>query len=149
MGTVCSTELACRYHGLRCGPDGRCLKIPARPDLTPSTRFTLTTFPVVERYGFVWTCLKPDGGVRRPPMPAWADPAFQPTLPPFVDIAGSAGRQVERFVDVAHFALVHPEACAATTGATSATSPRRCGAWNQRGSDGCDVSRSTRHSRRN
>jgi vanillate O-demethylase monooxygenase subunit len=33
-------------------------------------------------------------------------------LPPYVDIAGSSGRQLEGFIDVAHFAWVHHEAFA-------------------------------------
>lgn len=40
------------------------------------------------------------------------DPPYQPILPPPVDIADSAGRQVEGFVDVAHVAFVHHEAFA-------------------------------------
>lgn len=48
-------------------------------------------------------------------MPTWDDPAHQQVLPPPVDIYGSAGRQVEGFVDVAHFAFVHQEAFADAT----------------------------------
>jgi phenylpropionate dioxygenase-like ring-hydroxylating dioxygenase large terminal subunit len=108
MGCVEHDEIICAYHGLRFAPDGTCTKIPAQPDLKPTSRFALTTFPSVERYGLVWTCLMPQPGEPDlPPMPSWSDAAYQPILPPFVDIAGSAGRQVEGFVDVAHFAFVH------------------------------------------
>lgn len=85
------------------------LQIPAQPELKPSARFCLTRFPAVERYGLVWTCLDEDGANQIPPFEAWDDPSFQPILPPHVDILGSAGRQVEGFVDVAHFAWVHHE----------------------------------------
>jgi vanillate O-demethylase monooxygenase subunit len=147
MGHVEGEEIVCAYHGLRYGPDGRCRKIPAHPDLTPSTKFTVSTFPAVERYGLLWTCLTPDSldGVGNttngadladanapasalasagtstgsstlaaviPPMPTWDDPAYQPILPPYVDIAAAPGRQVEGFIDVAHFAFVHHESFA-------------------------------------
>jgi phenylpropionate dioxygenase-like ring-hydroxylating dioxygenase large terminal subunit len=112
MGSVEGEEIICAYHGLRFGPDGRCRKIPAQPDVKPPPRFRVAMFPVREAYGLVWTCLDPSGNTSLPPMPAWSDPAFQPILPPFVDIAGSPGRQVEGFVDVAHFAFIHHQAFA-------------------------------------
>jgi phenylpropionate dioxygenase-like ring-hydroxylating dioxygenase large terminal subunit len=112
MGSVEGEEIVCAYHGLRYGPDGRCRKIPAQPDAKPPVRFGLTMFPAMERYGLVWTCLYPEAASSIPPMPAWDDPTFQPILPPSIDIAASAGRQVEGFVDVAHFAFVHQNAFA-------------------------------------
>ncbi|MDB5783289.1 aromatic ring-hydroxylating dioxygenase subunit alpha [Caballeronia mineralivorans] len=113
MGCVAHDELVCTYHGLRFAPDGTCMKIPAQPELKPSSKFLLTTFPSIERYGLVWTCLMPQTGEPNlPPMASWDDPAYQAILPPFVDIAGSAGRQVEGFVDVAHFAFIHQKSFA-------------------------------------
>ena len=112
MGWVEGEELVCRYHGLRYGPDGRCRRIPAQPEVKPPGRLSLTMFPVVERYGLVWTCLAPEGEPAIPPLPAWEDSRFQSILPPPVDIAGSPGRQLEGFVDVAHFAFVHDTAFA-------------------------------------
>ncbi len=112
MGCVEGEELVCPYHGLRFGTDGQCHKIPAQPDMKPPARFKVTMFPVEERYGLVWTCLIPDGKSSIPPMPSWFDSSFQQILPPTVDIEGSPGRQVEGFVDVAHFAFIHHEAFA-------------------------------------
>ncbi len=113
MGWVEGEELICSYHGLRYGPDGQCRKIPAQPDAVPSARFKVAMFPVVERYDLIWTCLDPaDGPASIPPFAQWDEPGFQQILPPFVDIAGSAARQVEGFVDVAHFAWIHHDAFA-------------------------------------
>lgn len=114
-GWVEGEEIICPYHGLRYGPDGRCTKIPAQPDLKViSDRFRLKTFPVVQRYGLVWTCLQhePFNEAVFPQLTSWDAPDFQSILPPFVDIAGSSGRQLEGFIDVAHFAWVHHEAFA-------------------------------------
>jgi hypothetical protein len=106
-------EIICRYHGLRYGVDGRCRKIPANPDVEPSPKLKLAMFPVVERYGLVWTRLNHgDDSADLPAFPLWDAPGFQPILPPFVDIAGSAARRVEGFLDVAHFAWVRHKAFA-------------------------------------
>ena len=70
-------------------------------------------FPVIERYELIWTCLDPvDETPTLPDFPLWDEAGFQQILPPFVDIAGSAARQIEGFVDVAHFAWIHHQAFA-------------------------------------
>lgn len=108
MGKVVGDDLICAYHGLHYGPDGQCRRIPSQPDIKPPSRFRLTLFPAVERYGLVWTCLSPsEGEPNIPAFPEWDSPGVQSILLPHVDIAASAGRQVEGFIDVAHFAWVH------------------------------------------
>lgn len=104
--------IVCPYHGLRYAGDGRCRKIPAHPEITPSPRFQLPVFPVVERYGLIWTSLASTDPAGIPPFEAWNQAEYRRILPPSVDIHGSAGRQVEGFVDVAHFAWIHHEAFA-------------------------------------
>src|ERR1700753_3675142 len=61
MGHVEGDEIVCRYHGLRYGPDGRCVCIPAHPTGAISPRLRLHVFPVQERYGLVWVRLVDDG----------------------------------------------------------------------------------------
>ena len=106
--------VVCPYHGLRFGEGGRCNRIPASPNLPIPARMRLRTYAVAERYGLVWVCLARaplETGERPdiPPMPHWDDAGFQRiNCPPF-DIAGSAARQMEGFLDVAHFAWVHTE----------------------------------------
>lgn len=111
-GWVEGEEIVCPYHGLRYAVDGRCTQIPAHPELAPSARFTLQVFPVEVRYGLVWTRLDRDADTVVPPFEAWETAGYRQVLPPHVDIGGSAGRQVEGFVDVAHFAWIHHEAFA-------------------------------------
>ncbi|WP_278374458.1 aromatic ring-hydroxylating dioxygenase subunit alpha [Sphingobium xenophagum] len=113
MGWVEGNELVCAYHGLRFATDGRCTRIPAQPNVVPGDRFRATVLPVVERYGLVWTCLDSEDGIAViPDFPEWTDPAFQPILCPPVSMNAAPGRQVEGFIDVAHFAWVHHEAFA-------------------------------------
>jgi vanillate O-demethylase monooxygenase subunit len=71
----------------------------------------LQTFPAVLRYGLWWTCLRPDPAVAPmiPAMPGWDEPGYQLVTCPGFDVAAFAGRQVEGFIDVAHFAFVHTD----------------------------------------
>src|SRR6266511_2813105 len=58
LGWLDSDELVCRYHGWRYSVDGRCTRVPSQPagrKISPRAR--LFTYPSVERYGMIWTCL--------------------------------------------------------------------------------------------
>jgi phenylpropionate dioxygenase-like ring-hydroxylating dioxygenase large terminal subunit len=109
LGKHDGTGIRCAYHGLRFGADGRCNHIPANPDTAIPPKLHLKTYPAVERYGLVWTCLRPDPAAapNLPEMPHWEDEGFQQIVCPSIDIFGFAGRQMEGFLDVAHFGFVH------------------------------------------
>ncbi|MBB2201390.1 aromatic ring-hydroxylating oxygenase subunit alpha [Gluconacetobacter tumulisoli] len=107
LGSGDGQTIACAYHGFRFGADGRCVRVPAHPDNAIPKKLNLRTYPVVERYGLVWTCLRPEGDVDIPAMPHWDEPEFQQITCPWIEINGFAGRQLEGFLDVAHFAFVH------------------------------------------
>lgn len=114
-GWVQGEELVCPYHGLHYNTEGKCSKIPAQPELTKiSERFSLTKFPVVKKYGLIWTSLfnRDQSETNFPVLETWDAEGHQAILPPFVDINGSSGRQLEGFIDVAHFAWVHHQAFA-------------------------------------
>ena len=116
MGHHDGEGIVCPYHGLRFGAGGRCERVPARPQGAIPSRLNLFTYPAVERFGLVWTTLggtagatsgEGDAAPHLPTMPHWNDPGFQQINVPAFDVAGFAGRQVEGFIDVAHFAFVH------------------------------------------
>lgn len=107
-GTGDGASVACAYHGIRFGRGGTCVQVPAHPKTQIPRRLHLRTYPVVERYGLVWTCLRPSGE-QVPQMPHWDDPGFQRLTCPAFEIAAFAGRQVEGFLDVAHFPFVHQD----------------------------------------
>ena len=69
---------------------------------------------MVLKYGLVWTSLfgRDEQAANFPVLDTWEDAEHQSILPPSVDIAGSSGRQLEGFIDVAHFAWVHHQAFA-------------------------------------
>jgi phenylpropionate dioxygenase-like ring-hydroxylating dioxygenase large terminal subunit len=111
-GWVEDDTIVCPYHGFHYAPDGRCTLVPAHPDLPISPKLRIATFPTVERFGLIWCTLNghdESADQCLPDFEAWDDPDFQPIMTPTIDINGSAGRQVEGFLDVAHFAWAHME----------------------------------------
>jgi phenylpropionate dioxygenase-like ring-hydroxylating dioxygenase large terminal subunit len=107
LGHVEGDEIICRYHGLRYDRNGRCTCIPAHPGGAISPRLRLQMFQVQERYGLAWVRLLDNGLSAFPEMHEWDDADYLPVLPDSVSIEASAGRQVEGFLDVSHFAFVH------------------------------------------
>jgi vanillate O-demethylase monooxygenase subunit len=107
LGQCRDHALTCPYHGLVFGHDGNCTQVPAHPQLAPSSRFRLTRYAAVERHGLIWTCLGASPAAFPDLGPDWDDLKFRTVVPDPVPIRASAGRQVEGFIDVAHFAHVH------------------------------------------
>ncbi|MEV7134127.1 aromatic ring-hydroxylating dioxygenase subunit alpha [Arthrobacter sp. NPDC093128] len=70
MGKVVGRdEIQCPYHGIRYNSAGRCTSMPAQESINPSA--TVPSFPVVERYRFVWIWLGD---------PTKADPELVPDM---------------------------------------------------------------------
>jgi phenylpropionate dioxygenase-like ring-hydroxylating dioxygenase large terminal subunit len=105
LGRVCAGELECPYHGWRFGEAGRCTSIPALPGFVPPASHALATRPLHEACGLLW--LAPAGEGLPPPFAAEADARLRKlNVGPF-EVATSAPRIVENFLDMAHFAFVH------------------------------------------
>jgi phenylpropionate dioxygenase-like ring-hydroxylating dioxygenase large terminal subunit len=100
-------SLVCCYHGFRYNAEGRCVEIPAHPGAAIPPKLCLKTYPVEERYGLIWTCLSGTPAAPLPELPEWDDPAYQRAMPAPLDLRATAGRQLEGFLDVAHFAWIH------------------------------------------
>lgn len=96
-------RLACAYHGWQFGVDGSCLRIPAAPALTPTPRQAVATYETAVAHGLVWVRLEPGAG----PLPHPADVPARAVLCGPYDVASSAPRTVENFLDTAHFGFVH------------------------------------------
>jgi phenylpropionate dioxygenase-like ring-hydroxylating dioxygenase large terminal subunit len=106
MGRVCEGEIECPYHGWRFAGDGRCTTIPALPAFTPPASHGLATVALTEAHGLLW--LQPDGG--GPVLPRFdgeADAKLRKLNVGPYDVATSAPRIVENFLDLAHFGFVH------------------------------------------
>ncbi len=69
-GKINNGCVACPYHGWEYDESGRCVKVPAFTDPTRTPkRARLDTYPVVEKYGWVWAFLGDLEEAERPPIP--------------------------------------------------------------------------------
>ena len=107
LGSVDGDEIVCKYHGFRYAADGRCVKIPALPDTPIPPKLCLRTHPVREAFGLIWTQIVASPESPFPDFSGWNAPGDVQVLPESVALKSSAGRQVEGFLDVSHFATVH------------------------------------------
>ena len=107
MGCVRGGQLECPYHGWRFDAGGQAVVVPALPGFVPPATHRATVFESIERYGLVWVRMAAEGDAQ-PPVFAAEDEARLRKLNcgPY-DVAASAPRIVENFLDMAHFGFVH------------------------------------------
>jgi phenylpropionate dioxygenase-like ring-hydroxylating dioxygenase large terminal subunit len=80
MGKLVGRDgIQCPYHGIRYNSAGRCISMPAQETINPSA--TVPSFPVVERFRFVWVWVGD---------PTLADPSLVPDMHQ-MDAAGWTG----------------------------------------------------------
>lgn len=107
MGRLCGDAVACPYHGMQYGADGRCVGVPGQERIPASA--VVRRYPVQERYGLVFVWMGD---------PALADPARLVDIPQY----GAAGWGLSRgyalfqaclanitdnLIDPAHTTFVH------------------------------------------
>ncbi|MEU8003002.1 aromatic ring-hydroxylating dioxygenase subunit alpha [Catellatospora sp. NPDC049111] len=107
--------IVCPYHGWEYDADGQCTKIPANlPGRAIPKKARVDSYPVAEKYGFVWVFMGDLPESERPPIPVW---------PEFDDLKENGGRfravtgeflwkaNYERILengcDIAHAPFVH------------------------------------------
>lgn len=115
MGRMTGNRIRCAYHGYCYDARGRCTEVPAHPDSPIPAKLHLRLFRSEERFGLIWVCLDPASRSEIPPFPEADLPGFQVIHVPPLAWAASAGRQLESFCDVAHFAFVHESTFAAAS----------------------------------
>jgi phenylpropionate dioxygenase-like ring-hydroxylating dioxygenase large terminal subunit len=101
LGRVEGDTLECAYHGWRFAADGRCAMIPARPGFEPPQR--ACAWRALEAEGLIWVA-----GPQAPSQPPALGgvPSRRILCGPY-DVATSAPRVIENFLDTAHFGFVH------------------------------------------
>ena len=107
LGRICGGEIECPYHGWRFEPAGRCVAIPALPSFEPPATHGATPWRVRPAHGMLWAAA-PGAADTAPFAPSVLDglPARQLVFGPY-EVATSAPRLVENFLDTAHFGFVH------------------------------------------
>jgi len=109
LGCVRGGELECPYHGWRFDGVGQAVAVPALPGFAPPPGYKATAHAVSEAYGLLWVCLDAAADARDD-VPAFAaehDERLRKTNCGPYEVATSAPRIVENFLDMAHFGFVH------------------------------------------
>ena len=104
MGRVAQGRLQCPYHGWQFDAQGACALVPATPGFTPPASSAVRRFGVRVAHGLLW-CDVSGQAAHLPPNLSHL-PGRRLVYGPF-DVATSAPRAVENFLDTSHFAFVH------------------------------------------
>lgn len=107
-GKVVGDNIACPYHGWQFdGATGQCARIPSLPaEGRIPPKAAIKAYPVIERFGHVWTCLgDPVFDLPNPPEIADLDLEWRAAEP--IHAACGFMAATENFRDMAHFPFVH------------------------------------------
>jgi phenylpropionate dioxygenase-like ring-hydroxylating dioxygenase large terminal subunit len=116
LGQVVNGRLECGYHGWQFEAGGQCVHVPALPAFTPPPSHCARVYEACDAYGLVWVRLASTSAAAAPsprlsqPLPVFAaeaDAALHKLNCGPYDVATSAPRVMENFLDMAHFAFVH------------------------------------------
>ncbi len=110
LGKVCKGRLECPYHGWQFAAGGPCVHVPALPGFVPPASHAARAYVCQEQYGLVWVRMAAPHAAVTPPLPqfeAEADAQLRKLNCGPYDVATSAPRIVENFLDMAHFGFVH------------------------------------------
>lgn len=108
MGRVRQDRLQCPYHGWQFDAQGACALVPATPGFIPPASSAVAGYGVRQAHGLLWCDLsvQAQGAARHAPPDLSHLPPRRLVYGPF-DVATSAPRAVENFLDTSHFAFVH------------------------------------------
>ncbi|MES2482690.1 MAG: aromatic ring-hydroxylating dioxygenase subunit alpha [Pseudomonadota bacterium] len=106
LGRVEAGRLECPYHGWQFEASGQCVHVPALPSFTPPSSHCARHFGAREACGLVWVQLV-EGDAALPVFAAESDLRLRKLNCGPYDVATSAPRLVENFLDMAHFGFVH------------------------------------------
>ena len=107
LGQIKQDRLECPYHGWQFDTQAQCRRIPALPELEVPASYCAQAFEVQAQHGLIWVRL--DAAEPASPIPPFPDASSGLRLlncGPY-DVASSAPRVVENFLDMAHFSFVH------------------------------------------
>jgi phenylpropionate dioxygenase-like ring-hydroxylating dioxygenase large terminal subunit len=104
LGRLAQGRLQCPYHGWQFDSSGACALVPATPGFTPPASSAVECFPVRQAHGLLWCDLSGQASHALPDLSHL--PPRRLVYGPF-DVATSAPRAVENFLDTSHFAFVH------------------------------------------
>ena len=99
-------QLECPYHGWQFAAGGRCTHVPALPAFVPPPGHCARAFEAREAHGLVWVRME-QGTTALPAFKAEDDARLRKLNCGPYDVAASAPRIIENFLDMSHFGFVH------------------------------------------
>ena len=107
LGWVEQGCIRCPYHGWLYDENGKCVEIPAAPDMAIPTKAKVNLYDAELRYSLVWVRLDSALDVTIPELRSWDDPEMKCVEGNPYEWKTSAPRRMENFFDLSHFAFVH------------------------------------------
>ncbi|MBP5971161.1 aromatic ring-hydroxylating dioxygenase subunit alpha [Brasilonema sp. CT11] len=110
LGWVKDDSIRCPYHGWKFQADGKCTHIPANaPGTAIPKKACVDTYPVQEKYGFVWLFYGDLPEAERHPLPTIPEYVFSNLHPVEYECTENANyaRVMEANMDFAHVIAVH------------------------------------------
>ena len=107
LGWVEGACIRCPYHGWRYDAEGKCVEIPAAPDLPIPPNANTRRFDCQVKYDLVWVLLEPGADIPIPDCPDYGREDVKCIYYPTYEWKTSSARRLENYVDLQHFAWVH------------------------------------------
>ncbi|MDB9361656.1 aromatic ring-hydroxylating dioxygenase subunit alpha [Nodularia spumigena CS-588/02] len=110
LGSIEKNCLRCPYHGWKFQADGQCIEIPSNAPETPIPKKAhVDSYPVQEKYGFVWLFYGDLLEAERPPLPTFPEYMVSTMRPVYDDGVDNANyaRLMEANLDFTHVIAVH------------------------------------------
>ena len=110
-GKLINGFLQCAYHGWKFDGTGECKLVPAMPHFQPGHSQQACSVAVQECMGLCWVCLNPENAkfVQAVEFKAELEQGLRKISVGPYEVATSAPRIIENFLDMAHFSFVHED----------------------------------------
>lgn len=108
LGCLKGDDVQCGYHGFTFAPDGSCVKVPSLK--SPPAAVSVRSFPVIDKWPFVWVYLGDPECMDQVPPPHDLDWASDETFAAEhgrLDVAANYMLLKENVLDLTHFGYVH------------------------------------------
>jgi phenylpropionate dioxygenase-like ring-hydroxylating dioxygenase large terminal subunit len=108
LGQLVGDAVECGYHGVTFDCTGKCIRVPGEHKVLE--RFAATTFPAIERWGFVWVWLgereKADEALLPQAFHWLTEPGWCP-LEDYVHVKAHYQLLIDNLLDLSHEAFAH------------------------------------------
>jgi vanillate O-demethylase monooxygenase subunit len=110
LGRVVEDTLQCAYHGAMFDETGRCIAFPGEREIPK--RCAVTSYPLIERYGFLWVWPGRPGLANESSVPKIFsrsdDPAWTSMDGQFISFQAHYSLVLDNLFDSTHAQFVHP-----------------------------------------